>query len=215
MWKTLSKAIVISFIKFFTKCGHPTDDNKKHFFYWELDQPDGDKNAEESEDEEPSPNPMQEKDSIINIRAKEKLLQRTSLQQTLLNIVGYILNVIALTIIALEMYPWSLGRQNTKFLIDHNLRVGFDLPSSASTMNMVDLDVMLIKYFSILCRQSLALDNITNTLEVWNALDDLTGIVHGPSLHYKKGLKFSVLSPRFMLDDVLGPILLMTFEPLF
>ena len=71
---------MISFIKFFTKCGYPTDDNKKHFFHWELDQPDGNKTTEESEEEQPSPNPMHEKDSIINIRAKEKLLQRTSLQ---------------------------------------------------------------------------------------------------------------------------------------
>lgn len=117
---------MISLIKFFTKCGHPTDDNKKDFFHWELDQSETEKKVDESEDEEPSPNPMQEKDSIINIRAKEKLLQRTSLQQTLLNIVGYIMNVIALTIIALQMYPGELNRQNTKYLIDQNLRWGFN-----------------------------------------------------------------------------------------
>ena len=54
------------------------------------------------------------------------------------------------------MYPWSLANQNTKYLTDQNLR------------------------------QSFALDNITNTLQVWNALDDITGLVHGPGLHYKK-----------------------------
>ena len=125
-FKTRFKAILISFIKFFTKCGHPTDDNKKDFFHWELDQSETDKKVDESEEQEPTPNPMQEKDSIINIRAKEKLLQRTSLQQTLLNIVGYIMNVIALTIIALQMYPGELNRQNTKYLIDQNLRWGFN-----------------------------------------------------------------------------------------
>ena len=71
---------MISCIKFFTKCDHPTDDNKKHFFHWELDQSVTAKKIDESEKQEPSPNPMHEKDSIINIRAKEKLLQRTSLQ---------------------------------------------------------------------------------------------------------------------------------------
>lgn len=129
---------------------------------------------------------MQEKDSIINIRAKEKLLQRTSLQQTLLNIVGYIMNVIALTIIALQMYPGELNRQNTKYLIDQNLRWGFNGKTLGSEDFLVHRALRFL-CFEIHLRQSFALDNITNTLQVWKALDDLTGLVHGPSLHYKKG----------------------------
>ena len=65
--------------------------------------------------------PDQEEEAAENILARKKWQQRLSLEETLIDIGGYVLNLVSLWIISLAMFPGGLG-QNAKYLADRNLR---------------------------------------------------------------------------------------------